>query len=269
MVTNIAPDHLDYHGGYEGYIAAKKHILTHLTADDTAVLNATNEVTRSWSAPRVVWFGAEHDSEHVYLNGSSIYARTREFEGLVIDTRDLPLPGPHNQQNAMAATAAALSHGITVDAIRSGLRGFRGLAHRLEFVREYNGIKFYNDSKATNPHAAMAGLRAFGQERLVAIAGGSAKDADFTEWANLASAQCHHIVLCGATAETLAHALNGRVAITYADTLAKAVESAISAADAQGVVALSPACASFDQFKNFEHRGDVFRQLVQSLSDAT
>ena len=113
----------------------------------------------------------------------------------------------------------------------------------------------------------MAGLRAFEHERLVAIAGGSAKDADFTEWADLASAQCAHIVLCGATAETLAQALDNRVSFSYSDTLANAVEAAIVAVGSKGVVALSPACASFDQFKNFEHRGDVFRQLVQSLSD--
>ena len=266
VVTNIAPDHLDYHGGFDGYVAAKRHILTHLTNEDAAVLNATDPIIQTWNAPRVVWFGQKYGDEYVAITENTLSACVGDFDGPIIDIRELQLPGPHNAQNAMAATAAALAHGISIHAIQTGLRNFSGLAHRLEFVREHDGVRYYNDSKATNPHASMAGLKAFEGQRLVAIAGGSEKNADFSDWAELASQTCHHMVLCGTTATRLADALGGRVPITMADTLEDALKAANGVVRNDGVVVLSPACASFDQFENFEHRGDVFRQLVQSLT---
>ena len=269
VFTNLAPDHLDYYSGsYDEYQAAKKRLLGNQGPGDATILNADDPILSTWEPPpgarRVLRSRQKELSEGVFSIGPTIEVRLPEFSGTLLEVRELPIPGTHNVDNAMGASAAALIAGATVDEVREGLRTFGGLEHRMERVRTVGGVTWYNDSKATNPHAAMAGLGAF-DEPIVLICGGSAKGADFTEWADVAVKQCRHIVACGATAGQMLAAVGGRVPTTHTETMADAVEAANEAAAGSGVAALSPACASFDQFDNFEHRGRVFKDLVNQL----
>ncbi|HIA02653.1 MAG TPA: hypothetical protein EYN66_12215 [Myxococcales bacterium] len=177
---------------------------------------------------------------------------------------ELSLPGAHNVENAMAAAAAALSFGIEPEAICHAMRTFSGLVHRIERVRELNGITWYNDSKATNPHAAEAALKAF-DEPLVLICGGSEKGSEFGEWADLVVRNCRHVVCFGESSPRMVTALGGRAPLSHVSDLTEAIAHAQNAASSGGIVVLSPACASFDQFESYEQRGDIFKEMVNAL----
>jgi len=274
VVTNIAPEHLDYHGSFEAYVAAKHRIIDNLGPGDTAVLR-NDPLLSSWVLPEGArrWlFGRQgapipNGVDGLYVNDGQLVLRVGTNVTPLLPVGALALRGLHNVENAMAAAGAALALGIDVDVVRVGLSDFTGLEHRLERVRTLHGVTWHNDSKATNPHAALAGLTAFSDKALVVIAGGSAKGADFTEWADGVVPKASHVVVNGATAEAMVIALAGRVPVSRVADLAAGVAAAAVLTREWGAadVVLSPACASFDQFRDFEHRGRVFKALVAEL----
>jgi UDP-N-acetylmuramoylalanine--D-glutamate ligase len=272
VFINLAPDHLDRHGTLESYLAAKLRIFANQGNDDAAVYNGDTPELRGrdlGGCGRRVRFcpvegeAADPDCE-VSLRDRVIFGA----DEALIRTDELHLLGAHNVENAMAAAAAALASGLPRDAVAEGLRGFRGVRHRLERVRELNGVLYVNDSKATNVASALAGIRAFeGGVRL--IAGGRAKGESFAALAEAVRERCVACYLIGEAAESLERELAPAAAgveITNSGTLDGAVETASADARDGEVVLLSPACASFDAFRDFEERGDRFRELVEALA---
>jgi UDP-N-acetylmuramoylalanine--D-glutamate ligase len=268
VFLNLAPDHLDRHQDLESYLAAKLRIFANQSNDDLAVYNADDPelagVDLGGCARRVAFCtGAAPDCE-VAVAGGTIF-----YDGeplLAVD--ELGLFGEHNVANAMAAAAAALSMGLDRDAVREGLRSFAGVAHRLEEVAEIGGVRFVNDSKATNVASAIVGIQSFGSG-VHAILGGSEKGEPFAPLLDSVCERCVACYLTGASAERLASELAPAVAagveLHRSPDLEDAVRRAAAAARPGEVVLLSPACASFDAFDNFEQRGDRFREIVAGL----
>jgi UDP-N-acetylmuramoylalanine--D-glutamate ligase len=269
VFLNLAPDHLDRHAGLDSYLAAKLRVFANQGNDDVAVYNADEPalagVDLGGCARRVSFcVGAAPDCSVSLGDGTIFY----EGEPL-LRVSELGLFGDHNVANAMAAAAAALAMGIDRDAVRERLRSFAGVPHRLEQVAVIDGVRFVNDSKATNVASATVGLRAF-EGGVHAILGGSEKGEDFRPLADPVRESCAAVYLIGASAERLAEALAPVIAagieLHRCDDLDDAVRSAAAAARPGEVVLLSPACASFDAFENFEQRGDRFREIVGELS---
>jgi UDP-N-acetylmuramoylalanine--D-glutamate ligase len=276
VFLNLAPDHLDRHRDLESYLAAKLRIFANQGNDDVAVYNADDPAlagTDLGGCARRISFcvGAAPDCEVSLAEGTIFY----DGEPL-LPVAELGLFGEHNVANAMAAAAAALSMGLDRDAVREGLRTFAGVPHRLEPVAELNGVRFVNDSKATNVASATVGLRAFvdaegaaAAPAVHAILGGSEKGEDFAPLREPVSDACAAVYLIGAAAERLAEALapvvESGLELHRCEDLEDAVRRAAAAAGPGDVVLLSPACASFDAFENFERRGDRFREIVEGL----
>jgi UDP-N-acetylmuramoylalanine--D-glutamate ligase len=268
VFLNLAPDHLDRHRDLESYLAAKLRIFANQGNDDLAVYNGDDPAlagTDLGGCARRVAFctGAGPDCEVALAEGTVFY----DGEPLLA-VEELGLFGEHNVANAMAAAAAALSMGLDREAVREGLRSFAGVPHRLELVAELGGVRFVNDSKATNVAAAAVGLRAF-EGGVHAILGGSDKGEDFGLLLDPIGDSCVACYLIGATAERMAAELAPAVAagveLHRCADLDDAVRRAAAAAAAGEVVLLSPACASFDSFENFEQRGERFRAVVGDL----
>ncbi len=269
VFINLAPDHLDRHGTLENYLAAKLRIFANQGNDDAAVYNGDTPELRGRDlggcARRVRFCPAEGESAdpdcELSMRDGVIFAADEPL----VRTDELRLLGAHNVENAMAAAAAALASGLPRDAVAEGLRTFAGVRHRLERIRERQGVLYVNDSKATNVASALAGIRAFaGGVRL--IAGGQPKQESFQPLVEAVRERCVAVHLIGEAAERLARELEpAGVELIDAGTLERAVEAASADAQAGEVVLLSPACASFDAFKDFEERGDRFRELVEAL----
>jgi UDP-N-acetylmuramoylalanine--D-glutamate ligase len=269
VFLNLAPDHLDRHFDLDSYLAAKLRIFANQGNDDVAVYNADDaalaDVDLGGCARRVAFcHGAGPDCEVAVAEGTIFY----DGEPLLA-VSELGLLGEHNVANAMAAAAAALSMGLDRDAVREGLRSFAGVPHRLEQVAEIGGVRFVNDSKATNAASASVGLRAF-EGGVHAILGGSEKGEPYAPLLDPVRERCRACYLTGASAERLAEelapAIGAGVALHRCADLEDAVRSAAAAASPGETVLLSPACASFDAFENFERRGERFREIVGSLS---
>jgi UDP-N-acetylmuramoylalanine--D-glutamate ligase len=269
VFLNLAPDHLDRHHTLEDYLAAKLRIFANQGNDDLAVSNADDPelagVDLGGCARRVAFCrGAGPDCEVALAEGTIFY----DGEPL-LPVAELGLPGEHNAANAMAVAAAALSMGLDHEAVREGLRGFAGVRHRLEPVAEIGGVRFVNDSKATNVASAIVGLRAFGGG-VHAILGGSEKGEDYRPLLDPVRERCVACYLAGASAERLAEALapalEAGVALHRCEDLEDAIRRAAAAAVPGETVLLSPACASFDAFENFERRGERFREIVEELA---
>ena len=268
VFLNLAPDHLDRHADLEAYLAAKLRIFANQGNDDVAVYNADDPalagVDLGGCARRIAFcHGAGPDCEVALAEGTIFY----DGEPLLA-AGELGLLGEHNVANAMAAAAAALSMGIDREAVREGLRSFAGVPHRLEQVAEIGGVRFVNDSKATNVASATVGLRAF-EGGVHAILGGSEKGEPYAPLLDPVRERCAACYLTGASAERLAEALapaiEAGVALHRCTDLDEAVRLAADAAVPGEAVLLSPACASFDAFENFEGRGERFRELVEGL----
>jgi UDP-N-acetylmuramoylalanine--D-glutamate ligase len=268
VFLNLAPDHLDRHGDLEHYLAAKLRIFANQGNDDVAVYNADDPFAASADlggcARRVAFcVGAAPECEVAVAEGTIFY----DGEPLLA-VAELGLFGEHNVANAMAAAAAALAMGIDRDAVREGLRSFAGVPHRLEPVGELNGVRFVNDSKATNVASAAVGIRAF-EGGVHAILGGSEKDEPFAPLVEPLVERARACYLVGATSERMARelapVLEAGIELHRCADLGDAVRRAAAAAAPGDVVLLSPACASFDAFENFEARGDRFRELVGEL----
>ncbi len=269
VFLNLAPDHLDRHADLESYLAAKLRIFANQGNDDVAVYNADDPalsgVDLGGCARRIAFcHGGGPDCEVALAEGTIFY----DGEPLLAVT-ELGLLGEHNAANAMAAAAAALSMGIDRDAVREGLRSFAGVPHRLEPVAERGGVRFVNDSKATNVASAAVGLRAF-EGGVHAILGGSEKGEPYAPLLDPVRERCVACYLTGASAERMAEALapavGAGVELHRCADLEEAVRRAAAAARPGQTVLLSPACASFDAFENFEARGARFRQLVEGLA---
>ena len=272
VFINLAPDHLDRHGTLESYLAAKLRVFANQGNDDFAVYNGDTPELRGrdlGGCARLIRFcplegEAADPACEVSLRDGLIFAADEPL----IRADELQLLGSHNVENAMAAAAAALASGLSRDSVAEGLRTFPGVRHRLERVRERNDVLYVNDSKATNVASALAGIRAFeGGVRL--IAGGRPKRESFEPLAPVVAERCVACYLIGEAAEQMRAALapgaEAGVAIADVGTLQAAVETAAAEAKPGEVVLLSPSCASFDAFKDFEERGDRFRELVETL----
>jgi UDP-N-acetylmuramoylalanine--D-glutamate ligase len=267
VFLNLTPDHLDRHHTMEAYGAAKARLFENQTGEDAAVLNADDRATTRYapSLPRVYWFSRKQRvAEGAYVRGEEIVFRQDGREETLLNLRDIPLAGAHNVENVLAAAAVARLAGATAAAIAKGVRSFAGVEHRLEFVAEIGGVRYYNDSKATNVDATLKALDAFAG-RILIILGGKDKGSDYTVLQKPLREKAILALLIGAAAEKIENQISGSVALERAETLERAVETASHAAQRGDVVLLAPACASFDQFQNYEHRGRFFKDLVSQL----
>jgi UDP-N-acetylmuramoylalanine--D-glutamate ligase len=264
VLLNLTPDHLDRHGTFEEYARAKMRMFENQLERDIAVLNADDpEVTKRMPAkPHIFWFSRQKRvANGAFLRENEIIFRNEGSETVLARRDQIPLRGEHNVENVLAACAAAYLAGATPAAIASGVKSFRGVEHRLEFVAEIAGVQFYNDSKATNVDAAVKAVQAF-PGPLVVILGGKDKGSPYTPLRDLLKDRARMVLLIGEAAEKIAAALQGAVEIERAGTLERAVEMAMKRAQPGDTVLLAPACSSFDQFENYEQRGHVFKEFV-------
>ena len=274
VITNLAPNHLDYHHTMEEYTNAKKNIFLHQSEDDRLVLNYDNEVTRSMAAEAVcpvTWFSRKEKLEEgVYLRDGAIWLTNSMGSREVLPLSDIQLPGVHNIENYMAAIAAV--DGLVPDkCVRAVARRFKGVEHRIELVRELDGVKYYNDSIGTSPSRTTACLESFPQ-KIILIAGGYDKGVPFTQLGVEIVGHVKALFLTGNTAGAIRQAVQqapgyaeSGMILAETEDLAAAVAAAHKAAKPGDVVVLSPACAAFDHFKNFMERGQVFKKLVRDL----
>jgi UDP-N-acetylmuramoylalanine--D-glutamate ligase len=270
VVLNITPDHLDRHGTFAAYVDAKARIFANQGPTDCVVLNADDEATRTLG-PRahapVVWFSRQRELAHgVFVRGDWIVARLNGHVEEICPLSEIFLRGQHNVENVLAAAACALWTGVSPAAIRAAIARFRGVAHRIEWLRDLKGVNYYNDSKGTNVASTLRALESF-SERIVLIAGGKGKGQAWGPLADASRGRVGHALLIGEDAEKIGAALAAAsIPVTFCRTLQEAVERARGLATPGDIVLLSPACASFDMFDNFEHRGDVFKKLVERLN---
>ena len=271
MVLNITPDHLDRHGNFENYAAAKARITEFQTAEDFLVLNAEDKATQMVAAKtkaQIYWFSARRQiKQGTFVHGETIFFIPSEGAKPepVMPVAEIPLAGAHNVENVLAAVCAARLAGVASEAIRTAVAAFKAVEHRLEFVRELHGVRYYNDSKATNVDATVKAVEAFAGG-IYLILGGKDKDSDYAAMGPLLHERVKTVITIGSAAEKIEHQLAGVVKIERAETMDRAVALAHEVAVAGDTVLLAPACASFDQFQNYEHRGQVFKSLVQSLN---
>jgi len=267
VFLNLTPDHLDRHHTLESYGAAKARIFENQTATDSGVLNADDPATTPYAPakPQLYWFSRKKRvAQGAFVKESEVLFRREGADEPVLQLADIPLAGAHNVENVLAAVAATRLAGAEPSAIAKGVRSFAGVEHRLEFVAEIGGVRYYNDSKATNVDATLKALDAF-PGRILIILGGKDKGSDYTVLQAPLREKAILALLIGAAADKIEKQIAGSVAIEQAGTLERAVETAAHAARAGDVVLLAPACASFDQFQNYEHRGRVFKDLVHQL----
>jgi UDP-N-acetylmuramoylalanine--D-glutamate ligase len=261
---NITPDHLDRHGSMERYAAAKKRMFEAQRPEDAAVLNADDPICRDWGRDviaRVRWFSRKRPIEPgVWAADGLIYR-----DGVPLSDWNLPIRGAHNLENALAAVAVCSIAGATDAAIDCGLHSFKPVEHRLELVRTLGGVAFYNDSKATNVDAAIKAIEAF-EGGLWIILGGRDKNSDYTALSEPLEGKVREALLIGEAAPKIRRQLEGLAPLRDCGTLEQAVRHARVCAKAGDTVLLSPACASFDQFTSYGHRGREFKRIVEELS---
>lgn len=268
-ILNITPDHLNRHHTMEAYIAAKEDIAKNQTEVDTCVLNYEDEVLRKFGETvnaGVLYFSSQRKLDKgIFLdNGNIVYKDAEEI--VLCHVNELQLLGTHNHENVMAASAMAIAYGVPMDVIRETIKAFAGVAHRIEFVCEKEGVAYYNDSKGTNPDAAIKAVQAMNRKTLL-IGGGYDKDAKYDEWIEAFDGKVKHLVLIGQTREKIADTARklGFENIIMAESMEEAAATCAKLAEPGDAVLLSPACASWGMFKNYEERGDKFKEFVNAL----
>lgn len=270
-ILNITPDHLNRHHTMEEYIRVKELITKNQGPADTCILNYEDEILREFGKTlktKVIYFSSLHKLEQgMYLDGDKICFRNDGEESVLLSTKELHLPGRHNHENVMAAAAMAFSYGVPAEVIRSTAKSFLAVEHRIEYVTEKHGVVYYNDSKGTNPDAAIKGIQAMDRPTLL-IGGGYDKDSSYTEWIESFDGKVKYLVLIGQTKEKIAKAARdcGFTDIIMAESLEAAVQICADRAKSGDAVLLSPACASWGMFPNYEVRGRRFKELVNQLS---
>ncbi len=271
-ILNLTPDHLNRHYTMENYASVKLDICKNQTEMDYLVLNYDDETTRGMAKDKrvkakVVFFSRLSDlQEGICLNGDAIVLRENGQETHIISTDELILLGGHNVENYMAGIAVSYYMGVPLDIIQSVLKTFKGVAHRMEFVKEVNGVTYYNDSKGTNPDAAIKGIQAMNRKTYL-IGGGYDKGVAFDDWINAFDGKVKKLILLGQTAELIADtaARCGFTDVEFVDDLKTAVTRCAQLAQPGEAVLLSPACASWGMFDNYEQRGDMFKEYVNEL----
>lgn len=270
ILLNITPDHLNHHRSFEDYVSAKSRIMQNQDENDFIVYNmddrlVTRIVSQASSRAKRVPFSLQREVDYGgFLKEDHLILRLNDQEERLISIKEIKLLGQHNLYNSLASALAAKIFEIPLEAIREGTRGFSGLEHRLEFVREVKGVKFINDSKATNVAAVWYALQSF-QRPIILIAGGRDKGGDYLKLRKLVSQRVKRLILIGEAKAKIRKALGSYTEVKEAPNLEEAVKEAYGAAQKGDVVLLSPACASFDMFRDFEDRGNKFKQFVWSL----
>jgi UDP-N-acetylmuramoylalanine--D-glutamate ligase len=269
-ILNITPDHLNRHKTMENYIAVKESITKNQSASDTCILNYEDEILRNFGIKlntKVIFFSSQNIlKKGIYLENENIVYNDGKNIDIICKTTELKLLGRHNHENVMAAVALAISVGVPIKIIRNTVMKFEGVEHRIEFVTEKDGVAYYNDSKGTNPDAAIKGIQAMNRPTVL-IGGGYDKKSEYEEWIQSFDGKVKYLVLIGQTKELIAEAAKrcGFHDIIFAKTLEEAVTISAEKADKGDAVLLSPACASWGMFSNYEERGRMFKEYVRNL----
>ena len=271
VVLNVTPNHMDRYESFTDYAAAKHRIFMNQSQGDLAVLNADDEIVSSWAAglrAHVTRFSVKRELEEgLFLRGREIVSRTATGERVLLMSGEMKLRGLHNVENVLAALSAGLACGAAPESMRETIKRFEPVEHRLELVSEIEGVKFYNDSKATSVDATLKALEAFADEdgKIVLILGGRGKKAPYAPLASLIREKVRKLILIGEDADTIARELGEFAETARAKDMKDAIEFSYQAAQAGDTVLLAPACASFDMFESYEHRGKVFKDGVREL----
>jgi len=271
VILNVTPDHLDRHKTFTNYVNAKARILENQKPDDFAVLNS-DDATTAGLADRVraqlFWFSRKKIVEKgAFVREAHIFFRDGQHELEIMSLAEIPLKGAHNLENVLAGVSIGALVGCEPAQIREAVRNFKAVEHRLEFVAKIAGVDYYNDSKATNVDATIKALESF-PANIHLILGGKDKGSDYTVLNELLRQRVKRVYTIGAAAAKIESQIQGAVEVDHSETLDFAIRRASESAAAGDVVLLAPACASFDQFQSYEHRGRVFKETVYSIADA-
>jgi len=272
ICLNVTPNHLDRYDSFQDYAAAKHRLFMNQTGEDVAVLNADDDVTAEWKdglKANVVMFSVKRElDDGLFLRGNVLICKAAGKEKVLTTREEIFLKGLHNVENVLAAFAAGLACGASPESMRQTVSEFKGVEHRIEFVSEIDGVKFYNDSKATSVDATSKALEALsgGQGKTVLILGGRGKNAPYAPLIPLIRSSVRCLVLIGEDADNIEMQLSGSAEILRADSIDDAVAQGFAAALPGDSLLLAPACASFDMFRSFEERGDVFKAAVHNLN---
>lgn len=270
---NVTPNHLDRYDSFLDYAKAKHRIFMNQTAEDTAILNADNEITASWvgglSARKLLFSVRQELREGLFLDGRDLVYSANGERQILINRDEIFLRGLHNVENILAACAAGIACGVGAESMRRTISEFRGVEHRIEYITEIGGVKFFNDSKATSVDATAKALEAFSDERgkVVLIMGGRGKNAPYEPLIPLIKERVRSIIAIGEDAAKICSELASAARIVEADSMETAVFKAFDEAEPGDTVLLAPACASFDMFRSFEHRGETFKNAVMKLAN--
>jgi UDP-N-acetylmuramoylalanine--D-glutamate ligase len=271
VCLNVTPNHLDRYQSLEDYAEAKRRILMNQTSEDLAILNADDEIVSSWAKDakgQVTMFSVSQElDEGLFLRGRDLVSRAGGKEKILTTRDEIFIRGLHNVENVLASLAAGLACGASPESMRETVANFKGVEHRIEFVSEIDGVKYFNDSKATSVDATLKALEALSEDdgKIVLILGGRGKRASYEPLAPLIERSVRAVVLIGEDARNIAAQLTGLCEMSHAGSMEEAVVRSSELAESGDSVLLAPACASFDMFRSFEHRGEVFKGAVQFL----
>jgi UDP-N-acetylmuramoylalanine--D-glutamate ligase len=272
ICLNVTPNHMDRYDFFSDYAAAKHRLFMNQTSEDVAILNADDEITASWVnglKAKVVLFSTKNElDEGFFLRGQNLIRKLDGVETILISRDEMSLRGIHNAENVLSAFAAGFACGASLESMRETVKKFNAVEHRLEFVTEIKDVKFYNDSKATSVDATLKALEALseGDGKVVLILGGRGKNAPYEPLAELVKTKVRKLVLIGEDAKNIESQLGGLAEILRAESMEDAVVKGFHAAESGDSVLLAPACASFDMFRTYEHRGSVFKEAVKGLA---